>query len=118
MLRDLKHAAGSPPVLSDRMFIEAVLSHARTGTPWRDLPEEFGDWNAVYQRFRRWETRTLWKRLGERSHRNKNDRLQALFIDLTMVRAHQHAAGAPNKTAANPPRLWVALEGACPRSCM
>ena len=117
VLRDLKHAAGSPPVLSDRMFIEAVLYQARTGTPWRDLPEEFGDWNAVYQRFRRWEKRTLWKRLWERIHRSKNDRLQALFIDSTIVRAHQHAAGAPKKTAANPPRLWVALGGACPPSC-
>ena len=117
VLRDLKHAAGSPPVLSDRMFIEAVLYQARTGTPWRDLPEEFGDWNAVYQRFRRWEKRTLWKRLWERIHRSKNARLQTLFIDSTMVRAHQHAAGAPKKTAANPPRLWVALGGACPPSC-
>ena len=43
VLRDLKHAAGRPPGLSDRMFIEAVLSQARTGTPWRDLPEAFGD---------------------------------------------------------------------------
>ena len=63
VLRELKHAAGSPPVLSDRMFIEAVLYQARTGTPWRDLPDEFGDWNAVYQRFRRWEKRDIWKRL-------------------------------------------------------
>ena len=97
VLRDLKHAAGSPPVLSDRMFIEAVLYQARTGTPWRDLPEEFGDWNAVYQRFRRWEQRTIWKRLGERIHRSQHKRLQALFIDSTIVRAHQHAAGPPKK---------------------
>lgn len=66
VLRDLKHAAGRPPVLSDRMFLEAVLYQARTGTSWRDLPEAFGDWNAVYQRFRRWEMRTLWQRLWER----------------------------------------------------
>ena len=52
VLRELKHAAGSPPKLSDRMFIEAVLYQARTGIPWRDLPDEFGDWNAVYHRFR------------------------------------------------------------------
>ncbi len=117
ILRDLKHPTGIPPVLSDRMFLEAVLYQARTGTPWRDLPEAFGDWNAVYQRFRRWETRTLWQRMWERIHRSLNERLQALFIDSTMVRAHQHAAGAPKKTAANRPRLWVALGVGCPPSC-
>lgn len=59
VLRDLKYAAGRPPVLSDRMFLEAVLYQARTSKPWRALPEAFGDWNAVYQRFRRWEKRTI-----------------------------------------------------------
>ena len=117
VLRDLKHAAGSPPVLSDRMFLEAVLYQARTGTPWRDLPEAFGDWNAVSQRFRRWETRTIWQRLWERIHRSQNKRLQELFIDSTIVRAHPHAAGAPQKTAANRPRLWAALGAGCPPSC-
>ena len=97
VLRELKHAAGSPPVLSDRMFIEAVLFQARTGTPWRDLPDVFGDWNAVYQRFRRWEKRDLWKRLWERIPHSKNEQVKVLFIDSTIVRAHQHAAGAPKK---------------------
>ena len=48
ILTALKSRAGSPPVLSDRRFMEAVLSLARTGTPWRDLPEAFGHWDAVY----------------------------------------------------------------------
>ena len=48
VLATLQSRAGSPPVLSDRMFIEAVLYLARTGTPWRDLPEDFGRWDAVY----------------------------------------------------------------------
>jgi putative transposase len=43
----VKHPAGSPPVLSDRMCIEAVLSVARTGLPWRDMPAEVGRWDAV-----------------------------------------------------------------------
>jgi transposase len=47
----VKHPAGSPPVLSDRMFIEAVLYVARTGLPWRDMPAEFG----------RWESRGVWR---------------------------------------------------------
>jgi transposase len=48
ILTAITSRAGSPPVLSDRMFIEAVLYLARTGTPWRDLPEAFGHWDAVY----------------------------------------------------------------------
>jgi transposase len=40
--------AEAPPELSDRLFLEAVLYRTQTGTPWRDLPAEFGDWNAVY----------------------------------------------------------------------
>jgi putative transposase len=47
ILATMKSRAGSPPVLSDRMCMEAVLSLARTGTPWRDLPEAFGRWDAV-----------------------------------------------------------------------
>ena len=117
VLRELKHAAGSPPALSDRMFIEAVLYQARTGTPWRDLPDEFGNWNAVYHRFRRWEKRDLWKRLWQRFQTLDDERLGTLFIDSTIVRAHQHAAGASKKTADNRPRLWVALGVGSPPSC-
>ncbi len=109
VLRELKHAAGSPPKLSDRMFIEAVLYRARTGTPWRDLPDEFGDWNAVYHRFRRWEKRELWKRLWQRFQSIDDEQLKELFIDSTIVRAHRHAAGASKKTGDNKPRLWAAL---------
>ena len=117
VLRELKHAAGSPPKLSDRMFIEAVLYQARTGIPWRDLPDEFGDWNAVYHRFRRWEKRELWKRLWQRFQSIDDEQLKELFIDSTIVRAHQHAAGASKKTVDNKPRLWAALGADCPPSC-
>ena len=48
-----RHKGGQPPVLPERMFFEAVLYIARTGTPWRDLPEQFGAWDAVDQRSRR-----------------------------------------------------------------
>ena len=58
ILAEIKHKAGRPPEQSDRMFIEAVLYMARTGIPWRDLPQDFGHWDAVYNRFRRWEART------------------------------------------------------------
>src|SRR3712207_3072056 len=49
-----KYTCGSAPVLPDRMFFEAVLYWARSGVPWRDLPGEFGRWDAGYNRLRRW----------------------------------------------------------------
>ena len=84
ILATMKSCAGSPPVLSDRMFIEAVLSVAHTGTPWRDLPEAFGRWDAVSNRFRRWEC----------VQAEGCPLTRQLFIDATIVRAYQHGAGA------------------------
>jgi transposase len=108
-LTAIKHKAGSPAELSNRLFIEAVLYVARTGIPWRDMPREFGRWDAVYNRFRRWEARGIWRQLWERLTRDGCHGAQHLFIDSTMVRAHQHAAGARKKMAAKRHRLWAAL---------
>jgi transposase len=113
ILTAIKSPAGSPPVLSDRMFIEAVLYLARTGVPWRDLPEAFGRWDAVYNRFRRWERRGLWRQLWEHLQTDTCPLTRHLFIDATIVRAQQHAAGALKKTAGKPHRLWAALGAAC-----
>ena len=118
ILAAIKSRAGSPPVLSDRMFIEAVLYLARTGTPWRDLPEAFGHWDAVYNRFRRWERRGLWRQLWERLQTDASPPTRHLFIDATIVRAHQHAAGALKKTVGTPHRLWAALGAAYPPKSM
>jgi transposase len=114
ILERVKHKAGSPPQQSDRMFIEAVLYVARTGIPWRDLPEEFGHWDAVYNRFRRWEKRGVWQQLWQNLHSNEFPVAKQLFIDSTIVRAHQHAAGALKKTVDRPHRLWAVLAGAFP----
>jgi transposase len=118
ILATLKSRAGRPPALSDRMFIEAVLYLARTGTPWRDLPDDFGRWDAVYNRFRRWEARGIWRRLWERLQAADCRVALHLFIDATIVRAHQHAAGALKKMVGTPHRLWDALGGACPPKSM
>jgi transposase len=91
ILATLQSHAGNPPALSDRLFIEAVLSLTRTGTPWCDLPEDFGPWDAVYNRFRRWEARGLWRRLWERLQAEDCPITRHIFIDATIVRAHQHA---------------------------
>jgi transposase len=118
ILAEIKHKAGRPPAQSDRMFLEAVLYVARTGIPWRDLPEHFGTWDAVYNRFRRWEARGIWKTLWERLQADELQIARNLFIDSTIVRAHQHAAGALKKTGGKPPKLWDVLVGDFPRKSM
>ena len=111
-----KHKGGNPPVVPDRVFFEAVLYWARTGVPWRDLPAEFGEWDAVYNRLRRWvysgslaalfELLTAAPELGE---------VRRVMIDSTVVRAHQHAAGARRKKSGSgrggrrPLRVWAAV---------
>jgi transposase len=111
LVRQAKHsAAGAPAVQPDRDFIEAVLWIARTGSPWRDLPPQAGHWNHVYVRFRTWEKRGVWKRLWQLLQEDSFADARLLFIDSTSVRAHQHAAGAPKKTAAT--KLWDALGAA------
>jgi len=109
ILARVKHPAGRSPALSDRMFLEAVLYVARTGIAWRDMPAAFGHWDAVYNRFRRWERRGIWRQLWQHLQQEEFTVAKALFIDSTIVRAHQHAAGALKKTAGKRPRLWAAL---------
>jgi transposase len=114
ILARVKHKAGSPPKHSDRMFLEAVLYVARTGVPWRDLPEGFGQWDAVYNRFRRWEQRGVWQKLWAGLQDDAFKVAKHIFIDSTIGRAHQHAAGALKKMVGRPHRLWAALGEACP----
>lgn len=81
---------------NNRLFLEAVLWIARTGSPWRDLPAALGNWHATFTRFSRWGKKGVWQRLIEAVSDDVD--LEALFIDSTVVRAHQHAAGAQKKT--------------------
>ena len=107
-LREAKHSrAGAPAEMSDRDFLEAVLYLMRSGSPWRDLPPELGYWHAVYMRFRRWEERRVWSKLWKILQSAPFEQARDLLMDSTTIRAHQHAAGAPKKTAAT--RLWDAL---------
>lgn len=79
----------------NRLFVEAVLWIARTGSPWRDLPPQLGSWHNVYTRFSRWGKSGVWQRIIEAVRTDAD--LQALLLDSTIVRAHQHAAGAQKK---------------------
>jgi putative transposase len=76
----------------NRLFVDGVLWIARTGSPWRDLPGEFGEWNSVFKRFRRWAKSGVWERIF--SALREDPDLEYLILDATIVRAHQHAAGA------------------------
>ena len=76
----------------NRMFVEAVLWIARTGSPWRDLPAVFGKWNSVFVRFNRWSEGGVWH--GIFAALADDPDFEYLILDSTIVRAHQHAAGA------------------------
>ena len=76
----------------NRLFVDAVLWIARAGASWRDLPPAFGNWNSVFQRFRRWAKKGVWERIFNALVESPD--FEYLIIDSTIVRAHQHAAGA------------------------
>ena len=90
----------------NRLFVNAVFWIARTGAPWRDLPERFGPWNSVYRRFYRWCKRGVWGRVLEAL--GGDAELSNLLLDSTIVRAHQHAAGAKGGKT---PKDWDAPVG-------
>ena len=90
----------------NRLFINAILWIAKTGAPWRDLPERFGKSNSVFVRFNRWcKSGVFEKILKHLRDRDLEDLLhtphpEILLLDSTIVRAHQHAAGAKGTCAA------------------
>ena len=98
-----KRGRGRPPE-DNRNVINGILWRLRTGAPWRDVPEKYGNWNSIYRRFRRWSACGVWESvavalaetMAESGHYN---------IDSTTVRAHVSAAGGKggfiNETASN-----------------
>jgi transposase len=92
----------------NRRFIDAVLWIAKTGAPWRDLPERFGQWNSVWKRFDRWAHKGTWQRVFEAL---QDEDLEWLILDSTVIRAHPCAAGAGKKATgpeARTSRRWAA----------
>jgi transposase len=84
---------GDPGVRAkdNRLFVNAVLWIAKTGAPWRDLPERFGNFNSIWRRFDRWARKGIWEKMFRAL---QDPDLEWLLIDSTIIRAHQHAAGA------------------------
>jgi putative transposase len=117
VITEVKSRAGAPAETSDREFVEAVLYRARTGIPWRDLPACFGAWDAVYQRFRRWEKTGVWQALFENMPDDAAlEAAKAVFLDSTVIRAHPHAAGASSKKGGKKPRALAGVAEASARS--
>ena len=83
-----------------RQVLNGILFRVRSGVPWRDLPERYGPWETVYERFARWQTDGTWARI-EAALRTQADGAGELDwdaqIDASVIRAHQHAAGATQR---------------------
>jgi transposase len=93
------HVGGT--AADNRLFIEAVLYRYRAGIPWRDLPERFGDWKNTHTRFRAWCESGVFERIFKALAEDCDN--EYMSLDSTIVRAHQHSAGARKKTAAIKP---------------
>ena len=81
---------------NNRLFVEAVLWIVRVGAPWRDLPQDFGHWNSVFQRFRRWVRSGVFDQLFEALSADAD--FEYVIVDGTIVRVHQHGSGARGGT--------------------
>ena len=106
---------GDPGVTAkdNRLFVNAVLWIAKTGAPWRDLPERFGKSNSVWRRFDRWARKGVWELIFRQL---QDPDLEWLLLDSTVIRAHQHAAGAKKGLPTKDPktRHWAAPAAASP----
>lgn len=100
-----RRSQGRKSTLGDRLFVDAVIFRAKTGIQWRDLPERFGNWKTVYNRFRNWAAKDVWAQVFRELQIDVDD--TASIVDGTTVRAHQDASGG--KGGSNR-MLWDALE--------
>ena len=113
-----KSGRGGRPASNHRRTLNAILWILRTGSPWRDLSEGLGPWQTAYSAFRRWTRQGVWSRLlaklaGERD-------CSLYIIDSTVVRAHQHAAGAQksrSRSGTRPLARWLVDQDPCRRRC-
>jgi transposase len=87
-------ASGGRRPKNHRLVLDGVFWIARTGVPWRDLPDHFGKWSSVYRQFRRWTVSGLWELILDAFNDSGGGNPSLQMIDSTIIRAHHCAAGA------------------------
>lgn len=94
---------GRPPVISHYNVFCGVLYTLRTGIPWRDLPEIYGNWHSIYTRFSRWSEKGLWWKILFKLQAQKLARVNVVLADSTSFKVHRHGGGLKggNKPKAN-----------------
>ena len=104
---------GGRPAGNHRKVLDGIFWIARTGAPWRDLPEEFGKWSSVYRQFRRWTLAGLWDLILEALNDTGVMPDNVQMIDSTIIRAHHQAAGAKGGLKARfwPFKRWLHDQG-------
>ena len=107
-----KNSRPGRPSKDNRLMINAMVWIARSGAPWRDLPERYGPWKSVYSRFRKWIEDGILDNIFRVL--SLEAELDELFLDATIVKAHQHSAGA--KKGGLPMKSDTAVEGQAPKS--
>ena len=110
----LIHRGGGRPPQNHRRVLDAVFWLMRTGTPWRDLPEEFGNWNSIFRQFRRWADSGIWDVILEALAGSALSAATLQMIDATIIRAHHCAAGGKGGQSAT--RSVVRAAASRPRS--
>ncbi len=80
------------PRSSDRQLLNGVLWVLRSGAAWRDVPERYGPWSTIYNRFVQWQESGLFAHILEELGEDAD--LQDISMDSTSIKAHQHSAGA------------------------
>src|ERR1700736_2611886 len=93
------HVGGTAP--DNRLFVDAVIYRYRTGIPWRDLPDRYGPWKSTHRRYRRWCESGVFAGIFEMLARDADN--EFMMLDATIVRAHQHSAGAKKKPVKTKP---------------
>jgi transposase len=93
------------PRVDDRRVLNGIFYILRTGAPWRDLPDRYGPYTTIYNRYNRWAKAGVFVRIFEALSAHSPDSLH--LIDSSIVRAHQHAAGGKKGVRITPLAVLV-----------